>query len=370
MPARLKLVLFRLFSMLIGMVLLMGAAEIILRFLPVTESFYSLPVNAQNPIFRCQPNRTVLWSAFWNFSMRNVIRMNNYGFASNIDYAPDNTRPLLAIVGDSFMEAIATPWPQTGAGRLQQCFADCVRVYTFAKSGAPMSQYLVYAEYAKQTFRPHGFVIVIVANDFDESLLKYKESPHGFHYFVRDTSDKAALQRVDYQVSFWKKMVRQSALAMYLTVNLYVPKFYYLARHHLFAEKFVGNTLAKADSVRMAKSRWVVDNFLSLLPAKAGLDSSHILFVIDGVRPQLYQEEALRIAAPSYFGQMRQYFIESAVARGFEVIDMQPIFVAHYRRHGQRFEYARDNHWNSLGHALFADAVRQSQMIKRTYTFH
>lgn len=364
---KLKSALFRVFSIFIGVTVFAGVAEIILRFLPVTESFNSMPVNAQNPIFRCQPNRTVSWSAFWNFSMRNVVRMNNLGFASNIDYAPHSTIPLLAIVGDSFVEALAVPWPQTSAGRLHDDLADHARVYAFAKSGAPMSQYLIYAEYAKQIFHPRALIVVVVANDFDESLLEYKGSPHGFHYFVRDTLGQASLQRVDYHVSFWKKLTRRSALGMYLTVNVDLSRFYYLVRYYFMREKFVGNTLASTDSLRVAKSQWVVDNFLLMLPAKSGLAASRILFVIDGIRPQLYHEETLHAAAPSYFGMMRQYFIDRAAARGFEVIDMQPIFVNHYKLHRHRFEFPRDNHWNSLGHALFADAVMHSQMIKRTY---
>ncbi len=369
MPLKTKLqaALFRFSAAGIGVGAFAVAAEIVLRFLPVTESFNSMPVDAPNPVFRCQPDRTVSWSAFWNFSMRNVVRMNNFGFASNIDYAPHATRPLLALIGDSFVEALAVPWPQTGAGRLHEALAEQARVYAFAKSGAPLSQYLIYAEYARQNFYPQALIVVVVANDFDESLLAYKRSPAGFHYLARDTLGQTLLQRVDYRISFWKKLVRRSALGMYLTVNLEVSRLYYLARHYLTREKFVGNTLAGADSLRVAQSQWVVDNFLSLLPEKSGLAASRILLVIDGIRPQLYDEESRRAATSSYFGIMRQYFLEHAAIHGFEVIDMQPLFINHYQRHGRRFEFPRDNHWNSLGHALFAEAVLRSQTLKRTF---
>lgn len=367
LKTKLQAVLFRFSAIGIGVAAFAVLAETVLQFLPVTESFNSMPVDAQNPIFHCQPNRTVTLSAFWNFSMRNVVHMNNFGFASNIDYTTHASQPLLALVGDSFVEALTVPWPQTGAGRLHEALAEQARVYAFAKSGAPLSQYLIYADYARQIFHPDALIVVVVANDFDESLLAYKRSPAGFHYFVQDTLGQATLQRIDYRVSFWKKLVRHSALGMYLTVNVDVSRVYYLARHYLAREKFVGNTSASTDSLRVVKSQWVVDNFLSLLPAKSGLAASRILLVIDGIRHQLYDEEARRTAPSSYFGIMRQYFIERATIHGFEVIDMQPLFISHYQFHGQQFEFLRDNHWNSLGHALFTEAALNSQMIRRTF---
>ena len=156
-----------------------------MRLLPVNEGLHSLPVNEANPIFRFQPNRTSVWSRFWNFSMVNTVRTNNYGFVSNIDYDPTKTTPLIAIIGDSYIEAAMVPYEQTGAGRLAKQLQDGARVYSFGASGAPLSQYLAYAEYVGKEFHPDVLVILVVDNDFDESLLKYKLWP-GFHYFEED----------------------------------------------------------------------------------------------------------------------------------------------------------------------------------------
>ena len=50
---------------------------------------------------------------------------------------------------------------------------------------------------------------------------------------------------------------------------------------------------------------------------------------------------------------------------GYEVIDMQPMFVEHFRLHQEPFNWTRDKHWNSLGHGLCADRVAQSAVLRR-----
>lgn len=364
MTARIKTLLFKLTAAFIGITALAIAAEIILQFFPVTEGFYSLPVNAENPIARCRPNRTVQWSAFWNFSMRNTIHVNNYGFISDLDYDPHDRKPLLAIIGDSFVEAIAVPWPQTGAAQLHQRLKERGRVYAFGKSGAPLSQYLVYADYVQRTFHPAALIIIVVGNDFDESLIENMRLP-GFHYFIADSTGNFTLQRVDYAIGPVKAFMRRSALFRYLMINVRLPDFYQEWQYHRKQTKFIGNTSANADSIRLLKSQKVIDTFLANLPAMAGLEASKVLFVVDGMRPQLYDEALHKATAASYFGSMRRYFMQNAVLQGFEVIDMQPIFLQHYQKHGQPFDFPLDNHWNSFGHQLFAEAVVESKVFSQ-----
>ena len=342
--------------------------EIALRFLPVNEGLRVLPVNQTNPILRFTPNRNSVWSKGWNFSLVNRVRTNNYGFVSNIDYDPLAGSPLLAIVGDSYVEAAMVPYDQTGAARLGERLKGVARVYGFGASGSSLSQYLAYAEYARDIFHPDSLVIVVVGNDFDESLMKYKNAP-GFYYFVENGDDKLVLKRVDLEVTPLRKLVRASALGMYLTTNLNIENT--LARlignEASRAEKgptFAGNTAATADPTRVADSQRAVDEFLKILPQMSGLDSTKIVLAVDGIRPNLY-DSSLESAQGSYFDVMRRYFMAGAKAKGFEVIDMQSEFMDHYKKHGQMFEFPNDNHWNAVGHEVFADAVERSAVCLR-----
>lgn len=148
---------------------------------------------------------------------------------------------------------------------------------------------------------------------------------------------------------------------MYLATNLKALQTLRNLEQTLWSEDvFVGNTSANHDPKRVEDFQRAVDAFLSMLPATSNLDSSRILLVLDSIRPQLYDKSKLELVHGSYYAVMRRYFIAEARERGFEVIDMQPIFMDHYEKHGLRFEFPNDGHWNSLGHELFENAIAKS----------
>jgi hypothetical protein len=64
---------------------------------------------------------------------------------------------------------------------------------------------------------------------------------------------------------------------------------------------------------------------------------------------------------------MRNYFMLAAESKGYEVIDMHPIFIRKNRADGSRFEHPTDGHWNALGHKLVADAIEGSAVFSRTF---
>ena len=114
---------------------------------------------------------------------------------------------------------------------------------------------------------------------------------------------------------------------------------------------------------RTADSKRAVDAFLERLPGYSGLDPGRILFVVDGAR----YAENLKTAKGGFADEMRRYFIANARRRGYETIDMQPLFIAHHREHRRRFDWPHDAHWNALGHELCRDAVARSALLSKTF---
>ena len=365
-PTRVKMLLFATIAMTLGIVLCLVLAEVVCRVLPVNTGLMAQPVTAASPVLRFAPNRPFTYSRGWNLADVNRGTTNGDGWVSPVQYDPQARTPLLAIVGDSYIEAAMVPAESTVTRRLARRVAGRARVYSFGASGAPLSQYLVEAEYARDRFRPSALAVVVVGNDFDESLLRYKSAP-GFHYFADDERGGLALRRVDLQISPIRRVARHSALAYYLLVNLHAQEALAALAGRARGgppAQYVGNTAADANATRVADSKRAVDQFLAELPARAGLAPARIAIVVDGIRAAVYSPAVARDAAGTYFDVMRRYLATTARARGFEVVDLQPAFEARFARDRKPFEVSSgDAHWGPRGHEVAADAIVGSRVF-------
>lgn len=355
--SRTKKILFPLAALTAGVLILFLVLEIGFRFLPVNQGLASLPVDEDNPVLRFQPNRTATWSKGWNFSIVNEIHTNNYGFINDQDYDSAVGSPLLVVIGDSYVEAVMVPFAETVNGRLAARVGKVGRVYSFASSGSALSQYLVYAEFARDNFRPAGLVVVIVGNDFDESMLS-PGSPAGYHYFKDDLQGGLELARLDLDYGLARRLLRRSDFLMYLVLNLKLTSL--PARLKQAGGDFAGNTRRIASPERVAASDSAVQAFLARLPVAAGLPAEKILLVLDGVRPDLYDMAARNTAAASYWGVMRRRLAERAEAAGFELLDLEPVFRRRFDEDGRRFEFDTDAHWNGYAHELVSEGIAAS----------
>ena len=287
-----------------------------------------------------------------------------------------DARPLCVVVGDSYVEASMVPYAETLHGRLAKRSAPQTRVYSLGASGAPLSQYLVWAREARERWRAIALAIVVIGNDWDESLATIKAGP-GFHQYVEGSDGSLVLRRFDYVPSWRRELVRQSALGRYLFFNLQAPERLKLLLGNLLAggPAVCRDTAAEADKWRLDQSKAVTDAFLRDLGAFSGWSPADVVFVVDGIRYPSNDP----IVLGSYFVQMRTYFMTAARAAGFEVVDMDQHFFARFQAEGKRFEFPTDGHWNGVAHAIAADAlaatrvfsscVKSSRSTAQTQTF-
>jgi len=357
--------LLELTSIAIGIAGFLVFAEIVLRFLPVASGLSSRPVTAENPVFRYKADRDFVYSNGWKLDMVNHGHVNNDGWVNDQNYHTDDPSPLVAIVGDSFVEAAMVPYAQTFHGLLANIFRDKFRVYSFGASGAPLSQYLIWARYAVRQFKARALVINVVGNDFDESHINYKAGP-GFWYYAPDPTGRLQLRLIEYRPGLMRLIVRHSALLRYLAINAgvaYLASWNWISYYVGYAGKklpphYAGFTLADPEPARVAASKLVVDSFLKDLHG-LGLPEQCVVFLMDGFRyPEVSKKEA-----GTFFDILRRYFREEAEARTYEVIDLDPIFFSRYRATSERFEYPNDGHWNAAGHAVAAEALQSSKTL-------
>jgi len=340
------------------------ALEAVLRFLPVARAPPVEPPTAENPIQRYAPNRPFTWSLGWNFAMVAHNRTNAQGFVADYDYDASASSPLVAVAGDSFVEALQVPFAESLTGRLQAMLGSRGRAYAFAQSGSPLSQYVAYARHACAIYRPERLVVVVVGNDFDESVHAHRLRNGIHHLYPRpDGGFEFKLTPLP-APGLIERIARNSALALYLVRNVgianLVPRFAPAPANAAEPVRYVGNTLARADPARLAEGERVIAWFLDALPSEACLAPRNIVLVVDAIRPELYDNAALAAARMTYFGRMRATLIAQAAARGFPVVDMEPYFRAAYAADPRPFEYPNDGHWNPRGHAVAAAAVREA----------
>jgi hypothetical protein len=367
-----KTALFSVIAVLASTAVTLLAAELVLQLLPVSEGTVNRPVDEEHPVLSFEPDDDVVYSRDWNFSLVNHFRINEQGFVNDYDYDADPATPVLAVIGDSYVEATMVPYEETLQGRLEHDarsrYGGGFRVYSFGASGAPLSQYLVYAKHAQDHYNVQSMVFVIIANDFDESMPRYATHP-AFHVFNADGSGRYELVLPHDYVPVGG-VLRHSALVRYLHFHLKVTAAWAKLRG-LFARRdaqvrYADNTAADASERRMHDARAAVDAFLQLLPTYAGLPSQNIALVVDGPRGSLYDVQSLaELPTGGYFQRARGYLMEQARERGFEVLDMAPYFFAEHRKTGVRFEWPTDGHWNSEGHRGAYEEVRDSAFYRR-----
>ena len=355
----------------IGTILVVLAiAEIVLHFLPVSSGLRAVTVTSDDPVFHFAPNRDFLHSTGWDMHNINRGHINNVGFVNNQDYRRNDPSPLIAVIGDSYIEARMVPFADTLQGRLARKLRGHNRVYSFAAGGAPLSQYLIWAQHAARAYGARTLVINVVGNDFDESLASYRIGP-GFWHYVPDERGELRLRLFEHHPGWLKDLARKSALARYVVMNLHLQEsMSVLGRLDAWlfstpakaAPRYAGNTDATADPVRVNASLAVIDAFFRDLPVMTGLPASSVLFILDGFR----YPQAAEAGRGTYFDLMRRAFLERAHNLGYEATDLDEHFIPSHLRSGERFEFPDDAHWSGNGHRIAAEVVMSSRGLARS----
>lgn len=357
--------------LLVTLAMIFIVLEVGFRFLPVNQSLVFSTVDQQQPYFKSKlRNQEVTASYLWDFEHPQHKHINNDGFVNKLDYHADETTPLLAVVGDSYVEALQVADGEAFFDRLSEKHSD-KRVYSFGFSGAGLSQYLIWAKYAQEKYHPDALIINVVGNDFDESLKKYKWAP-GFYHYVEQADHQLKLERNDYHPKAGARvLINDSALLRYLVYNLQVldrfPAFKTTLKSWFVGEnkeqQFVGNVALNVAQARIDDSLQAVDAFLRDLPQYSGLQPNQVMIVIDGIRESIYQPELKTTYEDGYFAKMRAYLIKQAQAKGFQVLDLQPVFQQEYAKRHQKFEFINDGHWNAYGHQVVSQAIEDAGFL-------
>jgi len=360
---------FRLAALVLGVLTITVILELVCRCLPVHEGLVGRPVNDENPVNRFASHLVVNVSFGPAMKRSHVVRTNDYGFVADVDYQTGGDRPVVAVIGDSFVEATYMAHAETLTGLLRRRLGVHCAFYSFATAGSSLAQYLAYADFARTRFAPRRCVVVVTANDFDESLYRYKRKP-AFHYFRETIEGKLVLHRVDWSPSWRTMVVRRSRFLQYLVANLHVKRQIASLRRRFESVLSPVRTDVAVERSRSAlehdvrrQCRRAVDAFVAELPSRSGCVGRDILVVVDGERTTLYERAAGRRCDETDFMVDRRYLLARSRDAGFETLDLDDVFLTELTTDARRFEYEDDMHWNAHAHRVVRDAILASGFL-------
>jgi hypothetical protein len=323
-------------------------------------------------VLRHRPGqRGVYWTAPpGSKGVRAPFSINAQGWNSaRADYPAERSAALrIAVVGDSYVEALQVPPDKSLAEDLERELADApggVEVFRYGMSGAPLSQYLHMARKAALPARPDVLVALLVHNDFDES---YREVPGMFTAsFLKlrlDAEDMVEeLPPAPYAPDLKMRIRDLSATWRYLAHGRQLR--FETLRRAVFRprqdKRFEANIDISGLERREALDRRAARYVFSQLQAEATAAGARLLLVMDGVRAGIEAgSQESRPEAPAQ-GALRLNRLAAAEAEllGVAFLDLHPVFARDFAAHRRPFAFDADGHWNAYAHQVAARAVAQ-----------
>ena len=159
-----------LIGLVLGGVAAVVLAELVLQVLPVCSGRTIVGPDQVAAIRRWDANRPYVHSNDWRMEDVQRATTNADGFTNPQIYRADG-KPLIAVVGDSFVEAEMLNYRRTFFGQLDHDLHDQVRCYSFGMARASLAEYVALATYARDHYHPEFMVFNIVQGDVADSEL-------------------------------------------------------------------------------------------------------------------------------------------------------------------------------------------------------
>jgi hypothetical protein len=341
---------------------LLLAAELFFRFVVPAPD---LPAPAFiDGVLRHRPGQH---GVYWSEDARAPFSINAQGWNSGrADYPPARTpgRQRIALIGDSYVEALHVPPDQSIAEGLERELGADTEVYRYGVSGAPLSQYLHMARKAALPAGPDVLVVLLVHNDFDES---WRDVPGMYtRSFLRlglgADGSVTELSPAPYRQGLAARIRNLSATWRYLAYGRQVR--FESLRRLLLPQQQPGRHQANIDvsdlAGREGLDRRATAYLFGRLAAESAQAGARLLLVMDGVREPIEQGQGGGSQALDYDSgalRLNRMAAEEAARLSIPFLDLHPVFIEDFGQRHQPFAFKTDGHWNAYAHALAARAV-------------
>ena len=299
-------------------------------------------------------------------------RINNHGWNNEMDYTfeKDTNRLRIAIIGDSYVEALNVNSDESFVVRLQKYFGESTEVYSFGIGGSPFSQYLNFSRYVKKKYNPDVYIILLTNNDFDQSLIQFGTNNNLLLKLQKNnviSETKPVYHEVNQKK--WLQISKKSALVRYLYYNLQIGRVLSLHKMDLNHKKIredktiAINTVNPKETYSSDSTIYNLSNYL-LTVIKENCDKKRLIIVNDGRRNEIYKNNTDK----NNFGKTVDIIKQLTDTLNIEFIDLHAAFEHDYKINSTKFNYHIDYHWNSYGHKVVADTLYQYLLINQKAT--
>ncbi len=279
--------------------------------------------------------------------------INNAGWNSDVEFEEAKRRPRIAIIGDSYVEALQVNIEESLAGRLRALVSNEVDVYAFGISGAALSQYLQMSRYVRARFDPDILVVNVVHNDFDESLCSVKRQAGML--CLEEVQDALVEGRMEpYRAAEAFRAARLSSTVRYAVANLkVVARIRNLFTSNASTPSYNANIDVEQVAAQKAKigraTAYVLETLVQEYRGKS------VIVMMDAPRHDIYAD-TLERSTVRWLNELLRNSCESV---GIPFIDLTEGFLRQYRAEHVHFETEWDWHWNQNGHLTAARQLRK-----------
>lgn len=265
--------------------------------------------------------------------------VNNMGWINDRDYAVNGEKPVVAVIGNSYVEAFQVDPDQSLTHHLGSKLGSNYEVYSFGMSSANLSQYMQISRYVRRNFHPKLLILCLTESDVLHSRIA-PGSKGGFTYFSEGPA--GVTETVKPYVASAKSDFRKSALLRYLLFNSGVLS-------AAVPTNAVPQSPSKADLLTVSA---FTDYAFGQIQREN--PDSVVIIVLDAPRKDIYAGTLLQAN-----DQTRKEVAIQAKKHGFGLIDLTMPMKTLYDENHLKFEFANNYHWNEYGHRVVADQIFQ-----------
>ena len=270
--------------------------------------------------------------------------VNNAGWLSGVDYLSkaERRRPLIAVIGDSYVEALQVDYDKTFVALLGSALRDSFEVYAFGFAGTPLSGYLHLARYVDRVFEPDVLMVNLCYNDFSESVRELYRAPDFLQVSVR-AGAVVEVPPLPRQYNRLKRFLFHSATMRY--VYYLAPNFFHALNWNAprsagYSENIAPDETRQNREMIALATRYVIE---TICRENAG---KKVYVIMPAPRSDIYRGslEASKVR------WLNDLMADSMRGLPCVLIDQTEYFKSDYLRNGKRFETPYDAHWNEYGH--------------------